>query len=80
MRSELQKVNDKKWVETQIHWGAQRDGKVIAFLKENPLSTADEVFAATECGVSRCRYIKQARYNGKTVWRLNHKKLKAEGL
>lgn len=51
-------------------------GKVVCFLRQNPLSTSDEVFKATGCGVSIAyKYVRQTKYNGQTCWRLNHKKL-----
>ena len=59
---------------------AERTGKVVRFLRDNPLSTAEEVFKATGCGVVGMKYLTHTKYNGKTVWRLNHRRLKQEGL
>ncbi len=59
----------------------QKIGKVVQFLKEHPLSTCDEVYDA--CGISvmeAVRWVRQTKYNGKTVWRLNHPKMRREGL
>jgi hypothetical protein len=60
---------------------AERIGKVVRFLREHPLSTSDEVYAATGVGVmDATKYCINVVYNGNRVWRLNHRKLKAEGL
>jgi hypothetical protein len=58
----------------------EMEGKVYAFLKNNPLSTAEEIYKATGCGVIGLTYITHRRYNGQVCWRLNHRKLKAHGL
>lgn len=53
---------------------------LIAYLREHPLSTADEIFKATGLALVGRRYIRGKRYNGQWVWRLNHPKLKRDGL
>lgn len=55
---------------------ALRVQKVVAFLRANPLSTAEEVFAGTgESVMIASKYARWTKYGGKTCWRLNHKKI-----
>lgn len=60
---------------------AKRMGAIINFLRKNPLSTNDEIFAATgySCGTG-CKYVTHVKYNGHRVYRLNHKRLREDGL
>jgi len=59
---------------------AERCGKVVRFLREHPLSTSQEVFNATGCGVIGNKWVTWTKYNGQTVWRLNHPKMREHGL
>ncbi len=52
----------------------------MAFLKDNPLSTSEEIFKATGSGVLGMKYVRPKKYHGKTVWRLNHPKMRRDGL
>jgi hypothetical protein len=59
----------------------QRVGKVVAFLREHPLSTSDEIWRGCGVGVmSALKWVCQKKYRGQIVWRLNHRKLRREGL
>lgn len=51
-------------------------GKIIVWLKANPLSTADEVFKAVgiPVGVAQ-QYTKGCRYNGNWCYRVNNAKI-----
>lgn len=55
----------------------ERLAKVMKFLKDNPLSTADEIYAATGIGVLSVagKLVNQVKYEGKTVWRIRQKAL-----
>lgn len=55
----------------------EMERKVVAFIIEHPLSTASEVFNATGSGVVGHRFLRPTKYNGQTVWRLNHPKWKS---
>lgn len=51
-------------------------GKVVKFLRENPLSTCDEIYKACGVGVGVAqKYVKWVRYNGQVCYRLNHAKI-----
>jgi hypothetical protein len=51
-------------------------GKVVQFVRANPLSTAAEIYKGCGVGVTLARkYVKQKKYNGQWVYRLNHQKL-----
>lgn len=53
----------------------QRVGKVVSFVRANPLSTSDEIFQATGYGpMVAVKYIKQVKYNGQICWRINRSK------
>jgi len=52
----------------------EREAKVIKFLLANPLSSSEEVSAATGCGVGdvRAGLLKYTQYNGKRCYRISH--------
>lgn len=59
----------------------EQEGKVMAFLKENPLSTAEEIHLAVgPVGLIGLKYVRGKMYDGKWVWRLNLPKMKKDGL
>lgn len=66
------------------HWRPWRNrkeaqlaiGKVVQFVRANPLSTAKEIYDAVGVSPSAARkYVKPKKYNGQTVYRLNHEAL-----
>lgn len=52
----------------------ERESKVIKFLLANPLSSSEEISAATQCGVGNVRagLLKYCQYNGKRCYRISH--------
>lgn len=50
-RTPLQRESDKAWVGRMHRYRAVNTGKVVAWLRLNPYSTADEVFAGCKYGV-----------------------------
>lgn len=63
----------------QIH--LEQEGKVYAFLKHNPLATAEEIHSAVgSIGLIGLKYIRGKHYKGRWVWRLNLPKMKREGI
>lgn len=55
---------------------AERRGKVVRFLREHPLSTSEEIFAATGCGPGNAGgLLKAPFYNGHRVYRLDNAKV-----
>lgn len=59
---------------------ATRNGAVVVFLRNNPLSTNAEVFAATGFTCGGNPYVKRCKYKGENVYRINHEKMRKEGL
>ncbi len=56
-----------------------RNGKVLQFVRANPLSTAKQIFEATGFGVGGNPYIKRVVYNGESCYRENTEKSRRQG-
>lgn len=56
----------------------EREAKVIKFLLANPLSSSEEIYAATGCGTGNVRagLLKYTQYNGKRCYRISHAQYK----
>ncbi len=58
-----------------------RTQAIVNFLRENPLSTSDQIFQATGFGpMNAKKWIYSLVYKGQRVWRVNHRKMLKEGL
>lgn len=80
MISEAQRQAGRDWLNLKTQRRAEKQKKIISFLRMNPDSTSDEIWAATKLWWGECaKFVKRRRRtrDNRFVYKVNEKALAA---